>query len=266
MSLVASLQMYTTPVLAPAVETWWTGLAAHLRTRGFQDVPEQLITPADIHSVWHRDDMLFSQTCGGPLIQELGTEVRVVGTPIYDAALFEGINYRSAIIAAPDAPEVSLADFKGRRIAINGRESYSGYLAPRATLAGVAIPGQPFFSEVIVSGAHLESLRMVADGEADCAAIDCVTLAIAARDEPDLFRRVKSIATTEAVPGLPYVTRGAASDEELARIREAVATAFADHALADARSQLLLAGLQETTHADYEVIRHNIEIGKNITF
>ena len=55
--------------------------------------------------------------------------------------------------------------------------------ALRALIAPHAASGR-FFAEVRVSGAHSASLAMVARGEADVAAIDCVVHALLARHRP----------------------------------------------------------------------------------
>lgn len=261
MSHSASLQMYWTPSLASAVETWWQGLRRHFISAGINDVPENLLTPDDILSVWHRDDLLFSQTCGGPLIRELGDTVRVVGTPVYDTPLTKGINYRSAIIVHRDAKMLLIDELAGSRVAINGRESYSGYLALKAALADIAEPGTSFFGEVIVSGAHHESLRMVAAGEADCAAIDAVSFALG---NPEHLDAVRVIEATRAVPGLPYITGRQTSDSTLSALRQAVRAAMGDPDLADARKVLLLKGFEPTTVEDYAPITEMIERGRNI--
>ncbi|MEQ8666059.1 MAG: PhnD/SsuA/transferrin family substrate-binding protein [Rhodospirillales bacterium] len=263
-SPIASLQMYWMPEVADDVDAWWRGLREHLVRQGIGDAPEKLSFPDDIHSVWHDPGLVLSQTCGGPLITELGDMVRVVGTPSYDTPLTDGIKYQSAVIVRRDDPARSLADLRGRRAAVNGRESFSGYHALRGALADVVEPGETFFSGVVVSGAHQLSLRAVAAGTADCAAIDAVCFAAFEKVRPEQHAAVRVLATTPAVPGLPYITRGDASDEELEMLRRGVEAAFADEALADVRRRLMLGDFQRTDAADYAPIARTIEKGLNV--
>lgn len=265
---VASLQMYWTPTLSGAVEAWWRGLSAHLGAQGVGGIPATLSQPEDIYSIWRAPGLVFSQTCGGPLVTQLGDSVRVIGTPAYDTPYSAGIRYRSAIVVRPDDEARDLADLRGRRAAINGRESYSGCHALKGAIwaltGGSAGPDGHFFSAVVESGGHLESLRMVADNEADCAAIDGVTLSLAARDDPARVAGIRTLAATAAVPGLPYITRATVSDDELEAMRQAVEAAFADLALAETRSRLLLAGFERTDRGDYAPVAETIAQGREI--
>lgn len=248
---VASLQMYWMPEIADTVDAWWQGLRRHLIAHGVDDAPAALTVADDIHAVWHDPGLVLSQTCGGPLITELGGAVRVVGTPVYGAPLNDGMNYRSAVIVHRDNPAAGLAGLEGARVAINGRASYSGYHALCGLLAGLATSVEDFFAETLVSGGHLESLRAVAEGAADCAAIDSVTYALAARYRPGLVETTRILATTPAVPGLPYITRGDAPDARLESLRRGVEAAVADVALAGVRRTLLLEGFRRTDAEDY---------------
>jgi len=264
MTRVAALQMYLTPALQAATDGWWQGVAMHMTANGVGDVPTHLISPDDIHSVWHRDDLLLAQTCGAPLIRELGDQVQVIGTPAYDAPLSDGIHYRSAIIVGRNHPAKSLHDLAGGRVAINSRDSYSGYFALKAALLDIATPGDAYFGNFIISGAHRDSIRMVSEGTADVAAIDGVTFALAERDTPELTEKVRILETTPAMPGLPYITSAKTTDDELAAMRQALADAFSDPTLAEVRTQLMLSGFEETDRGDYASLEAMIDGGQAI--
>ena len=261
---IAAFQMYWMPELAGAVDAWWQGLRGHLIQHGIADAPETLSYPDDIHSVWHAPGLVLSQTCGGPLVTELGNTVRVIGTPAYDVPLSDGIRYQSAVIVHRDNDATALDDLRGSRAAINGRESYSGYHALRATLSDITKPGETFFSNVIVSGAHAGSLEAVAMGAADCAAIDAVCLASLREFRPEQTAAVRVLAETPAVPGLPYITGGSVSDARLENLRQGVEAAFADNHLADVRRALHLAGFARTDASDYAPVARAIAKGRDV--
>lgn len=258
--------MYGTDAHADARADWWHGIRKHLPDGAFAGAPEVLTAPPDVHAHWRDPDLLLSQTCGAPLVTILGDRVRVVGTPVYDAEGCDGIRYTSAVTVREDDPARSLGDLRGRRLAINEPGSYSGFYALRRALAGVAEPGVPYFSEVVETGAHLESLRAVRDGRADCAAIDGVTMALARRDEPDAARGLRILMRTEAVPGLPYITRGSASDADVAALRAAIRAAIADPALADVRDALLIRDFEATDRSDYDAVAESIASSADIVF
>src|SRR5699024_7344796 len=105
-----------------------------------------------------------------------------------------------------------------------------------------------------VSGGHLASIDAVRRGEADLAAVDAVTHALLTRHAPERLAGTRVLAYSPMAPGLPYVTRNAASLRYIARLRAALATAAADPALAWARDVLLLDGFEVLSRRDYQVI------------
>ena len=253
---VASLPMYDLPALREATDAWWAGLARVFAAGGLTEVPQALERRLGMDEAWRRPDLLLSQSCGYPLTHALAGRVRLVATPAYDIAGCEGVRYRSVFVVREDDPAASLADLRGRRVAVNSRASQSGYnclrhaLAPLAEAAG----GGPFFSEVTVSGSHRASLTALREGRADLAAVDCVTFALTARTEPAAVTGLRVLAWSAAAPCLPYITRADISEEELAVLRSGLMAAAADPALADARQALALTGFEVLPLAAYGAI------------
>lgn len=240
MTRLASLPMYDAP--ADALAAFWVGLRGHMRREGLADVPERLATPDPLRDHWLDPDLLLSQTCGYPLTTALAGRVRLVGTPCYGAEGCEGPTYRSLLVVRDDDPARALADLRGRRAAFNERGSQSGYNAPRALVAPLAEAGR-FFGATVETGAHRRSLDFVRTGAADVAAVDCVTLALLRRDDPERVAGLRGLAwTAGGVPGLPLVTARDTSPDDLARLRAAFAAACTDPALAAPRAALLLTG------------------------
>ena len=136
----------------------------------------------------------------------------------------------------------ALADFRGQRCAINGLDSNSGMNLLRAAVAPLATGGR-FFSSVVVSGSHLRSVEMVAAGEADVAAIDCVSFAHFQRLYPSVVGQLRILGWTPSGPSLPFITARSASDATVRTLRCALADVFDDDGLAAVREQLLLNGV-----------------------
>ncbi|HEY5598605.1 MAG TPA: PhnD/SsuA/transferrin family substrate-binding protein [Kiloniellales bacterium] len=250
---VASLPMYDLPEVAAATDAWWAGIARALRREGIEDVPDGLRRDRDLTRPWRAPDLLFSQTCGYPLTHEFAGKLCVVSTPCFDCAGCEGPRYRSLLIVREDDPAIGLGDLRGRIAAVNAPHSQSGYSALRASVAPLARSGR-FFSEIVMSGGHADSLALVAGGKADLCAVDCVTHALLARYRPAAVANLRALGATVDAPGLPYVTRADASDERLRRLRAGLFAALADPSVAAAREALLIAGAEVLPAAAYDRI------------
>ncbi|MGB8817886.1 MAG: PhnD/SsuA/transferrin family substrate-binding protein, partial [Rhizobiaceae bacterium] len=92
----------------------------------------------------------------------------------------------------------------GLRLAYNVADSMSGYIALERDLQAQG-SGLDIFSECVMSGGHRKSIRMVAAGEADVAAVDCKSWALAQSHEP-AARALAVVGWTEKRKGLPFVT------------------------------------------------------------
>ena len=238
--MIAALQMYDWPEVRQATNLWWQVVARHLGTL------EELSRPDDYAAPWLRDDLLFAQTCGYPFTHALKGKVSYLATPHYAADGCEGPNYCSIVMAREHKP---LAAFRDGVAAVNTPDSMSGMLALKLVFAPLAEKGR-FFSRAVETGGHLASLAAVQSGEADVCAIDCVCVAMAKRYRPEVLEGLVEIARSPSVPGLPWISR--AGDPQA--IRSALRAAFADPALKEALSALLLSGFSELPTGAYDRI------------
>jgi ABC-type phosphate/phosphonate transport system substrate-binding protein len=250
---VASLPMYDLPELRAATDAWWQGLARAFGREGIANVPDALDRRASYQEIWTSPDLLLSQTCGYPLKHALSGRVTLVATPCYAAEGCEAASYCSVVIVGADNPVGAIGDLRGARCAINGPDSQSGCNALRALVAPLAERGR-FFGIVAVSGGHAASIALVAAGEADVAAVDCVTHALLSRHRPAALAGTRVLCRTPSAPGLPCITREGAEDDLLQRLRAGLARAMADPQLAAARDALLLADAAVLPLAAYDRI------------
>jgi ABC-type phosphate/phosphonate transport system substrate-binding protein len=249
---IAGLSMYIAPrPVAEATKELWRFIRDYLRDAGVVDVPEELDRAVDYRDVWLRPDLLLSQTCGYPYVTTLRGRVRLVATPCYAHPGCDAASMRSFVIVNKNAGLSALEDLRGRRAAINSRDSNSGYNLFRAALAPIALR-TPFFKEVIETGGHALSISSVAEGRADCAAIDCITYGNIARFDPDRLRDISILAETPTAPGLPFITKVSASDEDVKMLRAALSSALSEPQLADARDRLGLVDFAPLIDKDYD--------------
>jgi ABC-type phosphate/phosphonate transport system substrate-binding protein len=239
---VAALPMYDWPGLHRANDALWRALAVALRERGF-DPPPVLDRSRPADEIWRDPRLLIAQTCGYPLVSRLTGHVRPVATLCYAAGGCAGPLYSSHLVVRRDEPAGRLAEMAGRIAAINGRQSQSGCAALHHACLACGGP-EPFFAGTVSSGSHLGSMRAVAAGRADVAAIDAVCWALAARCYPKLAGRLRSLGTTAPTPGLPFVTAVSRPDSEVALIHEALAECLADPRTSAPRRKLLVTGME----------------------
>ena len=251
---IAALPMYDFAPLHAATDELWAAIAARLRAAGIDDVPSALSRDISHVATWRDPRLLFGQACQYPLASAWHESVQLIAIPAYAAPGCEGSRYRSAIIVRAEDPALQLEDLRGRRCAINERDSNSGSNLLRAAIAPLAEHGR-FFSSVDLTGGHVASVRAVAEGSADVAAIDCVSYAHIQRFSPELTARLRILDWTPSSPGLPYVTARASDASIVSALRAALGEVQGDPALAAVRGALLLAGVDFTVDESYAEVR-----------
>jgi len=229
---LATLPMYDWPELRAAQGAFWAVVRDGLRARGV-DAPDALSHGAH----WREAGLVVSQTCGWPWATAHRDVLDLVATPICDIPGCEGDTYSSMVIVRADAEFRTLADLRGASVAFNGTDSQSGVQTLREAVAPLG-DGTPFFGRGVKSGAHRDSIKAVAHGAADCAAIDAVCWAMAQRFEAQAVANLRVIHQTFPAPALPFVTRrGGPVSAVRAALEDAVAAGLGEplfiHAFAE---------------------------------
>lgn len=248
--MLVSLPMYG--VVPHDVALFWQALRGKLVALGLEPLPNELVWPEPLLAHWKQPDLLLSQTCGFPLVEFL-PQVQLVGTLNYSAPGCNGPYYRSFLLVRDEDSHATLADFRGRTVAFNSTDSQSGFNSLRALIAPLAEKGQ-FFGDTRETGGHRYSLAAVQQGRADIAAIDCVTLELLRRYQPQEVAGLSIIGKTAAAPGLPLITSAATSPERLKLLRKAITETLAapeNHALCE---RLLITGFTLLPREEYQVI------------
>jgi hypothetical protein len=197
---IAGLPMYDLPSLRGATDAFWRAIAGRLRADGVAGVPEGLSRELALLELWTHPDLLLAQTCGLPLVTLLEGRIRFVATPAYAVEGCEAGDYRSWLVVRDDSPWRGIAGLEGTVAAVNAPHSQSGANA-LASLTAPFARGRPFFTDLLITGAHTASLRAVRSSDAACAAVDCVTWALLAASDPKALRGLRVLAASEPSAG-----------------------------------------------------------------
>ena len=209
--MIAALPMYDRPENRAAHDVLWALIRDGLRARGIA-APDALDREVPYDQTWARPDLVLGQICNLPWRARFRDRVTLIGASDYGLPGAGPGEYYSLIIARADEPE------PGHRFALNDPLSNSGWDAGQDWARRKGVPIRP----TVVSTSHAESLRAVAEGRADLAAIDAITWRNLQRWDP-LVLRVRILDRTAASPGQSFIT---APGQDPAPFREAIAQAI----------------------------------------
>jgi ABC-type phosphate/phosphonate transport system substrate-binding protein len=252
---IAALPMYDMPELAAAHDALWGWFAQRLSQLGLSGVPASLSRHLSHEDSWRHPGLLLGQGCEYPLATSHAGFARPIATPWYAAEGCEGGYYRSAfVVRAGDCAE-RLRDLRGRRCVLNDGTSNSGMNLLRAAVAPLA-GGAAFFSSVAVSGSHRRSIEMVASGQADLTAVDCVSWAHFRRHGPAQTSMLRVLSWSARSPSLPFITSLATDERSVAALVAVLEGLRSDSTLKAVRQELLLEGAERYRGEDYiDVLR-----------
>lgn len=251
MSTIAFLPMYTVRGARQHVDMLWSRLRDALRQSGFA-APEHVSSITPRMDGWLHPDLILGQTCGLPYITKLCDRVELVGTPDYGLEGCRPGFYHSTFVVSASDRRQHLSEFFGATFAVNGKDSQSGYGAMMRAAAPFARAGR-FFGRAIHTGSHDASMRLVAEGAADIAAIDSVTWRMSRAFDP-ATQGLQSIGTSEPTPGLPFIVAMARFDNGLFDAVRAGVAALPE----DTRKAFGLRNVVQLRRMDYEVIKTNL--------
>lgn len=237
--------MYT---LSRQLEQAWQALFGALELDGERGTASVVFAADD--ALLRDPRLLFGHTCGYPLMTRLDDALAPFCVPVFDVPGTDGKRYRSFFVVPANSDIESLQQCRGVRAAINSADSNSGMNVLRHALAQLgARPG--FFSGVLVTGGHLNSLRAVAENRAQLAAIDCVSLQLIRDLHPGLLAEVRVIGDSAATCGLPLVMPAASCTPKRAAALLAALEHAASSLPAEARRTLHLKSFEAATIDDY---------------
>lgn len=151
-------------------------------------------TYAEVRRALERGDVDVALICTGVYIHsDLRDRIHLLARPVFK----EGREYRSALIVGVESGIESLEQLRGRSMAYTDPESNTGCLVPRYLLRKRGEDPAEFFSETIFTGSHDRSIKAVALGTVDAAAVDLLVLESQRESNPELVEKVKILHLSE---------------------------------------------------------------------
>ena len=237
------LGMYPFVSVASAWDVIWS--AVHARAPW---TPASLTRSGDAHARWYDDHCIVTHVCGWPFAARHHDDMHVVGAFSLDLPEAErGGYYRSVLLSPHDRPLSALTGAQVRAVA-NSADSLSGWHSLRAATVG---PGKAWPGTVAFTASHRDSVRALADGEADLASIDSWSLVFIAAEEPELVRGLHRVGTGPRIPTPALTARKSIGDRRLDELRDAFVGALDAPETADARAALHIEGFARLELDDY---------------
>jgi len=232
-------------------------------------------TSADVRVVddvsWQdREQLLYSGQadiaflCGLQYVQR--TDLQLLAAPVMQAARYgDRPIYFSDVVVRKESRFRSFEDLRGASWAYNEPTSHSGCNLVRYYLASMGEDAR-FFRRVVGSGAHQESLRLLAEGSIDATAIDSTVLEMELEQRPELAASIRVVHTLGPSPIPPVVARRSVPLELQEIIRR---TLLQIHNTNDGRRVLdsgMLRRFALVVDADYDPIREMARQAGAVTF
>jgi ABC-type phosphate/phosphonate transport system substrate-binding protein len=215
---------------------------------------------AELMKMWRSKDMVLSQSCGLPFMEELHQFVNVIGTPTWTGVSDERGRYQTVIVVREALGISSIAEVRGLRPVVSNTQSLSGWCSLGVALSEVTT--EPSFVQPFTqSGGHATSLQMLQDNEADIASIDSATFRLLSRHRPELANGVRVIGYGPLVPATPIiVSKSFAVDaDELYRV---VSGVFGRSDLRASLADIGISGFVRLAASDYDGVMDLVKIAE----
>jgi len=172
--------------------------------------------------------------------------------------------YYSYIIVPRDSKVNSLKELKGKRFAYSDPKSNSGAIAPSYYLYKLGFNYKDFFSEIIYTYSHAESIKAVEYGFVDGAAVDSLVYDSMKMIDPTVVNKVKIIEKLGPFPTTPIIVNDTLTKEEIEKLRNAFLDMRRDFTGKSILKKLGIDYFEFSERIDYSIIEHMIDVLKTI--
>jgi phosphonate transport system substrate-binding protein len=210
---------------------------------------ERLLDAGQIHAGW---------ICGLPYVRKVDRSpppIELLAAPVMAGSRYGGRPvYFSDLVVRRDSNFQTFADLRGASWAVNEPGSHSGYNVVRYHLARLGeVSG--YFGNVIESGAHQTSLRMILEGRVDASAIDSTVLELELKRDPAITSQIRIIDTLGPSPIPPWVVLRSLSPELRQDLREVLLRMHLDPQGRAILAEAQMARFTAVQDSDYDAIR-----------
>jgi phosphonate transport system substrate-binding protein len=250
----APIRVAITGLLTPSETlTGYAGLLAYLEDGLGQ--PVELIqrgTYAELNALMEAGELDVALVCPFPYIQGH----RAFGMELLAAAAHQAeATHYSYLVVPADGNFSTLNDLRGKTFAFSDPNSHSGWLAPAYQLALKEETQDSFFERYVFTYHHSESVRAVADGLVDGAAVDSLVYDYLASADPGLIARTKVVAQWGPYPSPPFVVRPDLDPALKERLRHLLVTMDEDPRGQEVLRKLQLDGFAAIQDEAYDQVR-----------
>lgn len=210
----------------------------------------------EINELLKSGDVDAAFLCSGAYVKDAEKNgIRVLVVPVARGSP----TYKSYLVARVEAPVRSFADLEGARFAFTDPLSFTGryYVLHRLRLLGKK--PETFFSKVVYSGGHDASVRAVAQGEVDGAAVDSLVFEyMLSRGSPEAAD-LKIVESSEPFGIPPFVVSRSLAESVRLALEEALLGMARDAEGKEILDQLGLDGFERPPEGLYDSIREILE-------
>lgn len=192
----------------------------------------------------------FAYVCGATYVDlEPTHNAELLVVPLFQSKPY----YESLVITRKENNYKSLDDFKNKLYAFSDPESNSGSLVPQYQLLKRGYAPNKFFSRIIYTYDHGESILAVLDGFVDGASVDSVVYESFLKDHEGVRKKLKIVERFGPYPITPIIVNKSLSEE----IKQKLSTALLQMSQ-DKEGKLIL----EKMGIDRFALPHNLSYTK----
>ena len=263
-------QILFTSCIAPNQDDIWSSIIAYLAEQ--LALPFTFVTDlgwAERYAALAKGEIQMAAICGAPYVRMVAQRpppVELLAAPVFRAPLYDDRPvYFSDVLVNAESDFHSFDDLRGASFAFNEVGSFSGYEAMRYFLASRGEDGS-YFGSVLQSGSHAQSLQMVLNRQADCAAIDSTMLEQELLAHAAIAPKLRVVELIGPSPMLPWVASSQLDSGLRARIRHALTTMHKTEAGIHLLHTTPVARFAPVSDADYNPMRQMLAAAEKVKF
>ncbi|HUP09528.1 MAG TPA: PhnD/SsuA/transferrin family substrate-binding protein [Caldimonas sp.] len=241
---IVNTRMYS---VAPTAAADWRTVLSWVLLQADLDWPfVEVPPPAPIAELWARGDLGLAMMCGLPYGRRVaaGQAPTLVAAPVPSPPRYQHRPvYMTDFVVAAVSRHRTLEDTFGGTVGYTLADSLSGGVAPLHHLSRLrtASRDRPLYAGAVGDLVHARGvIEAIDDGRIDVGPLDGYAHDLLRKHDPWLAAKVRTVATTDPLPIPPLVATAPLTEDQLARLREALLAAHEAPVLHDAMARLLL--------------------------